>query len=197
MTAENPPPGNFSENVASNKTDIEFENLMRAEGAKIYTLAVRLTGNLADGQDLAQETFIKAYKSFSQFRGESSFGTWVYRICVNLWKNRVKYEKRRFFWKHFSLDGRGDEDDVASLEIAAPDAPIDHRMEIAERNRLVQDALSQLEPGARVILIMREMEDKPYEEIAALLDLPLGTVKSRLARGREALKELLKTKLFK
>src|SRR5258708_32998459 len=84
----------------------DFEPMMRANGPRIYTLAARLTGNLTDGQDLAQETFVKAYERWEGFRSESDVSTWLYRICVNCWKNWVRYERRRSFWKHFSLDSR-------------------------------------------------------------------------------------------
>jgi len=107
---------------------MEFEQVMRENGPLIYTLAVRLTGNSADGQDLAQETFVKAYENFSQFRGESEAGTWLYRICVNLWKNRVRYEKRRFFWRHFSLGSRDGDSPPAPAHVAqfalAPMGPL-------------------------------------------------------------------------
>ncbi|OGR93590.1 MAG: hypothetical protein A2992_05300 [Elusimicrobia bacterium RIFCSPLOWO2_01_FULL_59_12] len=165
-----------------------FESLMRQTGPMIYTLAIRLTGNPADGQDLAQETFIKAYKGFGTFRGESAAGTWLYRICVNEWKNRVRYEKRRLFWRHVSFQSK--EKDSPPRDLAAADPPLDINLEGSDRQALVQKALGRLEPQERAILVMRDMEDKPYEEISALLDIPLGTVKSRLARSRERLRQL-------
>ena len=164
----------------------DFEAVMRANGPKIYTLAIRLSGNLADGQDLAQETFVKAYKHWDKFRAESDAGTWLYRICVNCWKNRVRYERRRSFWKHFSLDVRRDEDDDPR-ELAAHDLPLDQPLEVREQQAAVQTALAKLKPDDRAILVMREMEDRSYEEIAELLEIPIGTVRSRLARAREKL----------
>src|SRR5689334_18480971 len=100
--AEESAAGNFSEETVSDR-ETDFEALMRREGPRLYTLAVRLSGNAVDGQDLAAETFIQAYKSFASFRGEAAFGTWVHRICVNQWKNRLRARKRRFFWNHVSL----------------------------------------------------------------------------------------------
>lgn len=157
-------------------------------------MAVRLCGNTTDGDDLAQETFITAYRRFGQFRGEADFGSWVYRICVNLWKNRVRYEKRRFFWKHISIFAgppSDEDDDPLPMELADPNDQTDAPAEIADRNRLIQTALASLPPHERAALVLREMEDKSYEEIADLLDLPLGTVKSRMARARTALKAKL------
>lgn len=172
----------------------DFEAMMRAQGPKIYTLALRLAGRESDAHDIAQEAFIKAYEHWGQFRGEAEISTWLYRICINCWKNRVRYERRRSFWKHFSLDRSGSEDDEDSVprEIAANEAPLDASMETSDRQQQVRTALAALEPQDRAILVMRDMEDRPYEEIAELLDVPLGTVKSRLARSREKLKNRLK-----
>lgn len=172
---------------------LDFETVMREHGPRIYSLAVRLTGNLVDGQDLAQETFLKAYKSWNSFRGDADLSTWLYRICLNAWKNRVRYEKRRSFWRHFSLDARSEDEDPP-WEIAAPDAPLDHRLESTDRLEQLHAALARLEPEERAIVVLRDMEDKPYEEIARELDLPLGTVKSRVARSRERLRVLLEAK---
>jgi len=163
---------------------------MRENGPRIYSLAVRLSGNLADGQDLAQETFLKAYKNWGNFRGDADLSTWLYRICLNAWKNRVRYEKRRSFWRHFSLDAKSEEDEQPR-ELASSDAPLDHRLESMDRGEQLHAALAELEPEERAIVVLRDMEDKPYEEIARELHLPLGTVKSRLARSRERLRLLL------
>ena len=162
---------------------------MRANGPAVYTLAARLTGNPSDGQDLAQETFLKAFEHWEAFRGESAVSTWLYRICVNQWKNRVRYEKRRAFWKHFSLDAGGPENEEPVRELPAPDAPLGQSMEVREKQAAVQAALAGLKSEDRVILVLREIDDKSYEEIADLLDVPIGTVRSRLARAREKLVE--------
>ncbi len=181
--------GNLFEAPGSNDRE-RFDALMRAEGSKIYSLAVRLTGNPADGQDLAAETFVRAFHSFSSFRGEAAFGTWVHRICLNLWKNRLRAQKRRHFWSHFSL-GNGDDEgvplDPPSRE-PSPDAPL---MD-GERREAVAAALDRLSPEEKAIVVMRDLDDASYDEISRALDVPLGTVKSRLARARGRLQELLK-----
>ena len=161
--------------------------MMRAQGPRLYTLAIRLTGREADGADLAQETFVAAWKHWGTFRGESDAGTWLYRICVNLWKNRVRYEKRRSFWKHVSLDGSSSDADAPVKEFADASAPLDAPMEKAEDQERLHSAMAALPPEDRGLLVLREMEDKSYDEIAVLLELPLGTVKSRLSRAREKL----------
>src|SRR5438309_8986346 len=139
---------------------MEFERVMRENGPRVYTLAVRLTGNMADGQDLAQETFVKAYENFSKFRNESSAGTWLYRICVNCWKNRVRYEKRRFFWRHFSLSAMSGDDDPPPRDIPAPPEALDQALEHADRQKILQEALARLDTRERAIVILRDMDDK-------------------------------------
>ncbi len=173
----------------------EFDQVMRANGERIYTLAVRLTGRLSDGQDLAQETFVAAWEHWGRFRGEADASTWLYRICVNRWKNRVRYEKRRSFWKHFSLDGFFADDEQTPGELPGTDAPAGKALEDSQREGILQEAMLELEPQERAILVLRDIEDRPYEEIAAALELALGTVKSRLARSREKLREKLEPRL--
>lgn len=183
---------------AIDQKKFDFETLMRAHGPMIYTLAMRLTGNSVDAQDLAQTTFVKAYKSAAQFREESEVGTWFYRICVNEWKNRVRYEKRRFFKFHFPwFSPKGDEEVERELEreleheVAAPEPPAGASLEGMERKAAIQEALSRLGPAERAILVMRDVDDKAYEEISHCLNIPMGTVKSRLARAREHLRVIL------
>jgi RNA polymerase sigma-70 factor (ECF subfamily) len=185
-------PGNFSDPAGSKLTEGDFEPLFRRHGARIYALSVRLCGNATDGDDLAQETFITAYRRIGQFRGEADFGSWVYRICVNLWKNRVRYEKRRSFWKHISIFG----DDKGRRRSPSHGNRRPQRQNRRPRRnrrtqRLVQSPWRNWIPTNGRPWFLREMEDKSYEEIADLLDLPLGTVKSRIARARATLKERL------
>lgn len=186
------PPWNFPDPKGSKISEEDFAPLIHQHGARIYALSVRLCGNTTDGEDLAQETFVTAFRRIGQFRGDADFGSWAYRICVNLWKNRVRYEKRRMFWKHISLFG-GDsrEDDPRPMEIADPNDRTDAPADARERQRLVQEAMAGLDPHERAALALREMEDKSYEEIADLLELPLGTVKSRIARARATIKKRL------
>lgn len=160
---------------------------MREQGPRIYTLAIRLTASETDGADLAQETFVKAWEHWAEFRGDAEAGTWLYRICVNVWKNRVRYEKRRSFWKHVSLNGTPKDDDDRVLELADGAPPLESGLEKTQEQQQLQKALSSLDPEDRALLVLREVDDLPYEEIAATLRVPLGTVKSRLARVRDKL----------
>ena len=126
------------------------------------------------------------------FRGDSLASTWVYRITVNAWKNRVRAEKRRKFWKTMTLglvSGIDGDDEVRDVKANEP--PLDADLEKAEKASAVQAALLTLDGNDRAIVVLREIEDKSYEEIGAMLDLPQGTVKSRLFRARAKLKTLL------
>ena len=99
----------------------------------------------------------------------------------------MRYERRRAFWRHFSIDVAGEDTEKSVRDLPAPDAPLDQSLEDRERQAVVQAALAALKPDDRAILVMREMEDRSYEEISELLDIPIGTVRSRLARARERL----------
>ena len=165
----------------------EFEVVMRENGPRIYTLAVSLTGNPAEGQDLTQETFIKAFKHYGEFRGESQVSTWLYRICVNLWKDRLRARKRRARRGFFSFGVASTDPDTETPEPAMVEPGVDRAMERSDERSGLQKALARLDSEDRAILLWKEVEGRPYDEIAQLLQIPMGTVKSRLARAREKL----------
>lgn len=157
----------------------------------VYNLALRLVGNPSDAEDLAQDALLRALKALPTFRGESSLSTWVYRITVNTWKNRVRAEKRRGFWKMIPLalfSGKEQDEEPA---FKADDAPLDAGLETAEKGGLVQKALLELDEESRAVVVLRELHGQSYQQIAEALGIPEGTVKSRLSRAREALKSKL------
>lgn len=167
------------------------EELFDRHAPMVYNLALRLCGNEADAQDLAQDALVRAIKSLDGFRGDSSPATWLYRITVNTWKNRVRSEKRRSFWKTFSLGSAGDGDEAPGKELPAPEPPADAALEKAGEKAELERALAALEPEERAILLLREIDGRSYEEIAGIMGLELGTVKSRISRAREALRRRL------
>ncbi len=155
----------------------------------VYNLALRLSGNAADAQDIAQDAFIRALRGLASFREGSAPGTWLYRITVNVWKNRVRSEKRRAFWKTFSLDwGKDGENAPPPLQVAAPEPPAGAALEAQAEKEMLEKALAALEPEDRAILVLREIEGRSYDEIAGITGLQLGTVKSRISRAREELR---------
>ena len=166
-----------------------FSQLVEANQNKVYTLALRMTGSPEDGADLAQEAFLRAWRSLPSFQGESSFSTWLYRLTSNLCIDFLRREKRRK--ASASVTSLDDEDGTYSMEI--PDHRFNPESE-AERRELraaLEQALCKLSDEHRQALVLRELEGLSYAEIAARLSLESGTVKSRIARARLALRNIL------
>jgi RNA polymerase sigma-70 factor (ECF subfamily) len=166
-----------------------FDALVRHYARHIYNLCYRLTGNTASAEDIAQEAFINAYKNIDRFEQKSPFAGWMYRIAMNAWKNRVRYEKRRFFFKHDSLDEAVEtEDGQRQKQLTSDDPDPDEELGKKQKSELIQKALNELGEDAKAMIILRDMEELSYEEISRATDAALGTVKSRIARAREALR---------
>jgi len=170
------------------------EEFLEANAKLVYNLALRLVASPADAEDLAQDALIRALKALPKFRGESSTTTWAYRITVNTWKNRVRSEKRRSFWKTLPLSlflGEDEEEPETPLPDGEP--PLDKGLETAETARAVHEALMALDAESRAVVVLRDIKGLSYQEIAESLSLPEGTVKSRISRAREALKRRLRS----
>ena len=165
-----------------------FEQLMLDNQDRVYTLCLRMTGDREDALDLAQETFLNAWRGLSSFHGNSSFSTWVYRLASNACIDFLRKRKRRQQGEApLSLD-----DDEAPLpQPADPRGTPEDELERRELRRAVERGLQALPEHHRQVLIMRELSGLSYQEIGAVLNLDLGTVKSRIARARMALKNIL------
>lgn len=164
-----------------------FDDLVTAYQKPVYHIALNMTGSEEDAFDLSQETFLKAYRSLNTFRNESSFGTWVCRMASNLCIDFLRKQKRR--GKIVSLD----EPDVCGRPAEVPDlryAP-EAAYEKKELSRLIRENLQKLPDEQKLILVLRDVEGLSYQEIADQLRLELGTVKSRIARARAHLANLL------
>lgn len=172
----------------SQQGDVDaFEQLLLQYEKKVYTIAYKYMGNHEDASDLAQEALIKAYQSIGSFRGESSFGTWLGRITANKCLDELRRRKRI---QVTSLDDEVElEEGSVQRELAAPgDTPEEHTMR-QETVQYVQSMLNTMREEYRIVLVMRELEGYSYEEIAQQLSCSLGTVKSRISRARNYLKE--------
>jgi len=169
---------------------LDAEELFEKFSPMVYNLALRLSGNKADAQDIAQDAFLKAVRGLDNLRDQSFAGTWLYRITVNVWKNRVRSEKRRSFWKTLSLSwgGDGDGDGAAALQVADQGDRVDAALERRDEKAALEAALALLEPEERAMLLLREVDGRSYQEISEILEKPLGTVKSGISRAREALR---------
>lgn len=159
------------------------EALVRQYQERVFALISRMTGDPDRVEDIAQEVFLKAFRSLKSFRGGSRFYTWLYRITVNTVLNTMRSQGRR---QETSLDALGGLEVQADADMEP--AEVTARLELARR---VREAIDQLEEPYRVIVYLRELEDLSYEEIAEVVELPVGTVKSRLFRARQQLKGLL------
>ena len=167
-----------------------YELLIQRYERPVYNLVSRLVDDPADAADAVQEVFLKVFRKVGWFRGESSLKTWIYRIAINEARNQ-----RRWFGRHRQREvglepAQGEAGGHADwLEDQKPspfDIALDH-----ETQALIEDALNQVSPAFRAALVLREIEGLSYEEISEILEVSLGTVKSRIMRGREALRRNL------
>jgi len=172
----------------SKNGDLEaFELLVRRYESKVYTVAYRFLGNHADASDLAQETFLRLYQALPRFRGDSSFMTWLYHITANACRDEIRRQQR---YHVVSLDAETGNNGTQSISQVPSRAPSpEEAAEQKEFNEVIQQCLSNLSEEHRLVLVMREIQDMSYEEIADVMKCSLGTVKSRLSRARQAFKE--------
>jgi RNA polymerase sigma-70 factor (ECF subfamily) len=164
---------------------------------RVFRILLRMLGRRDEAEDMAQEVFVQVFKAVGTFRGESKLSTWVYRIAVNLCKNRVKYLKRRRSEAQDEYEAMAERSPmtsgggVTSGDVARPD----HMVEGMQLERVVQSCIMELEPDFREVLVLRDVEDLSYEELCEVTGLPDGTVKSRLHRARAMLKQAVQRKM--
>ena len=166
-----------------------FEALVRACEKQVYLLALRYTNNPADALDISQETFIKAFRNLKKFKGDSSPETWVYRIAVNTALDFVRRNARRSETSLYVTDEDGKEQ---ALDIPDDRYSPAKAAEQADMRELLQKAIAMLPEEQRQVIVLRDIDDFSYQQIAEILDVSEGTVKSRLFRARARLLELLK-----
>ena len=168
-----------------------FEELVRMYKDQVYLLCYRLTNNHADAQDLAQDVFIKAYTGLNTFRHEADFGTWLHRIAVNQWINLSRKAKGNTFISINAPLATNQGEEVFRELAAAAEGDPQQVYEQVEIQGLVREAMDKLLPEHRTVLVLREFQGHSYEEISSIIGCSLGTVKSRINRARQALKEKL------
>ena len=171
-----------------------YEALIQQYQQPVYNLVYRLLDDPADAADVVQEVFLKIFRSVGNFRGESSLKTWIYRISCN-----EAYNQRRWYSRHKKSEVglENDDESMPNLNDVLPDHGRS-AFDIAsghEMHALIESALTELNPQFRTAVVLRDMEDMSYEEIAEVLQVSLGTVKSRILRGREALRKALAGRL--
>lgn len=163
----------------------KFEKIVRQETNRVFNVAYRLCGNFHQANDITQETFLRAYQSFHRFEGRSKMSTYLYRIACNVWKNTLRKKKIQNFTSYSSGLNVKQIEDVAVAENVSPYEDI--RKD--DKSRIIQECMDSLSPGDKAIIVLRDMEERSYEEIAGILRCRTGTVKSRLARARQKLSE--------
>ena len=169
----------------------EFQVLVRRYQGRVYSVAYRLMGNPEEAEDVAQEAFLRAYQNLGRFEGQSSFYTWVYRITTNLALSRLKYLERRGRGKTESMEQPRDETDRKALDPVDTEPNPRQRLMEQDLEGKISEALRRLPAIFRTIVVLRDVEDKSYAEVAQLTGLPVGTVKSRLHQGRAKLQQKL------
>jgi len=173
-----------------------FDGLIEMHSAKLYKVAYALLGSRQDAEEVVQDTFLRAYRALHAFRGESSLETWLHRITVNLARNKFQWNHRRGGGLNVSLSsgsGEASDDPGAEAEHDVPDRRMepDLVLEHDEIGKNIMKALNSLPDNLRETMLLRHVNDMPYELIAQKLDCKVGTVKSRLSRGREMLRDHL------
>ena len=168
-----------------------FNELVEVYSPRVYRLVARMLGRREDAEDMAQEVFVQVFKGIGHFRGDSKLGTWIYRVAINLCKNRSKYLSRRHDDKQDALDAVADHQPlhqakgVTSGQINRPDQMVEG-MQI---EAIMRRCIAELDADFREALILRDVENLSYEEIIEITGVAEGTVKSRIHRARALLKQ--------
>jgi RNA polymerase sigma-70 factor (ECF subfamily) len=164
-----------------------FGALVRRYQERLYRTAARLVDNPEDGRDVVQEAFLHAFQALDSFKGDAQFFTWLYRIAVNT-AISLKRKRKTALSIHTDAAGGIAAEPADSSEQNRPG----HALEQAEQEQRIQRALSRLSPEHRAVLVLNDMEGQKYEQMAASLGVPVGTIRSRLHRARLELRELLR-----
>lgn len=171
-----------------------YERLISRFQQPVFNLAYRLLTDTGDASDVTQEVFLKVFRSIGSFRAQSALKTWIYRIAVNESHNRRRWLFRH---RHNEVGLEEEFEDHEPRERAIPDSgrsPFERAFD-REKHALIEEALTRINPSFREAVVLRDLEDLSYEEIAEILQISIGTVKSRIMRGREALRVQLSAQL--
>jgi RNA polymerase sigma-70 factor (ECF subfamily) len=172
------------------RDETAFNELMELYERRVFALVYRMVGRRAEAEEVTQDTFVQVFRNIDGFRGESKLSTWLFRVAVNLCKNRMKSNARRSSGSHQSIDKIADHTLLGAAEgvsVGSVERP-DELVEGIQMERIVKIAINEIDPEFRRLVILRDVEDLSYEEIAEVTDLPRGTVKSRIHRGRAQLR---------
>ncbi|HPS65828.1 MAG TPA: sigma-70 family RNA polymerase sigma factor [Ignavibacteria bacterium] len=164
-----------------------YNELVERYKDKLVNFIFRYTGNRDDAEDFAQDTFLKLYKSKHLYKEIAKFSTWFYTIALNTVKTNLKKKSRMSTLSISDYDDESNKDYDLPSDSGEPDELINSKMEV----EFIQKAINNLDKSFREVILLRDVQDLEYDEIAKITGLPLGTVKSRINRGREKLKSVL------
>jgi len=171
-----------------------FEQLVKRHYTRAYQVAYSVLNNIEDAEEVTQDAFYRVSRALPNFRGDAKFTTWLHLIVINLARNKFRWNKIRGIGSNFSLDApleNAKGDGEMTVDVADEKLPPDQQLAFDELKNDTRKAMSELPPAYREAVILRNIKNLTYEEIAELLDCKVGTVKSRIARGRELLRESL------
>ena len=171
-----------------------FDKLITMFRQHVINLCRRYMRNNEEACDMAQEAFCTAYTALKSFEHKSKFSTWLYRVTVNLCINKLDNLKRRKYFETGSIHG-DEERDKQPYDLPDKARRQDEELEADETRRMIMDALEGFPADEKSVIILRDMQEMEYEEISGILDIPLGSVKSKLSRAREKLKAKLLRKM--
>ena len=176
------------------KGDVDaFEVLVKKHQKRMFNIAYRMMGNYEEASEIVQDAFVSAYRGIKNFRGRAKFSTWLYTIVINLAKNRLKQLKARLHYEKYSIDNPiPTHESQIHGEPASSDLSALERLEKRETQQKVQGCIDSLDGEFKEVLVLKDIQGFSYDEISDLLKVPEGTVKSRLFRAREAVKDCLK-----
>ncbi len=176
----------------SNSATPRFEDLMKKTQKKVYNMAYRLSGNAADAEDLTQEAYFRAYRSFDSYEGDKPFANWILRIVTRLYLDLLRHRRRRVQTVSYDnpLHKDSGEDDLFFEQADNTDNPESVLMDSTLGEEL-ENALRSLPAEQRLVVMLADVEGVPYKDIAEILDAPVGTIRSRLHRTHKALRKQL------
>jgi len=182
---------NFVARLQANE-DAAYDELVRTYSGSIFHVAYRMLGDSAEAADAVQEIFLKVFRNIAGFKGEAALKTWIFKIAFSEILNRLRWWKRRHRYATTSLDDQPNGNGVrAANSVASPSPTPEQVLQSKEEEGAIQLALSRLSKDHRSIIVLRDIEGFSYTEIADVLAVSIGTVKSRLARARADLKKSL------
>jgi RNA polymerase sigma-70 factor (ECF subfamily) len=172
--------------------DAAYDELVRTYTPSIFHVAYRMLGETAEASDAVQEIFLKVFRNIDGFKGEAALKTWIFKIAFSEILNRLRWWKRRYRYATMSLDDQPNGDGSGpGYRVASPGPSPEEALQSKEQEHAIQQALGRLSKDHRSIMVLRDIEGFSYNEIADVLGVSVGTVKSRLARARADLKKSL------